>query len=113
MQSPFRSYGPLGLGPRTPARREASGSSTYSSDSCSSTNSSPDSPTTPRDKLSFDFSDMGFADPIVNSPTKRPVALGAVKSYSFAGFSSIKHFDDDDDDFFLPTLNFEQEDLFA
>lgn len=59
---------------------------------------------------------MGFSDSIFDSPTiptgTRPVALGAVKSYSFAGFSS-KQFDDDDGDFFLPTPDFTQEDLFA
>ncbi|EIM90000.1 uncharacterized protein STEHIDRAFT_119068 [Stereum hirsutum FP-91666 SS1] len=116
VHSPFRSYGPLGLGPRTPARREASGSSTYSSDSCSSTSSSPDSLYTPRENLSFTFSDVGFSDSVFDSPSipteTRPVALGAIKSYSFAGFSS-KQFDDDDDDFFLPTPDFTHEDLFA
>lgn len=59
---------------------------------------------------------MGFADPIVDSPTmttvEHPISLGAIKSYSFAGFSSSKQFDDDDD-FRLPTHDFAHEDMFA
>ncbi|KAI0054023.1 hypothetical protein FA95DRAFT_1568320 [Auriscalpium vulgare] len=70
------------IGPRTPTRRHASDASSESVES------SPHTPRTPRECLSF--ADMGFADPGSDVPPirVRPVSLAAIKSFSFAAFTT-------------------------